>query len=60
LMASDTEWVAFVDSIRDPRFHDANRVIVEGRWDPEALAYAGYVMLERWGYEGLKASSATC
>jgi len=45
----------FIDSIGDPRFHDVNRVIVGGRWDPEALAYVGYVVLERWGYEGLRA-----
>jgi len=45
----------FIDSTGDPRFHDVNRVIIEGRWDPEALAYADYVVLERWGYEGLKA-----
>jgi len=44
----------FIDSIEDPRLHDANRVVVESRWVPEALAYAGHVVLERWGYEGLK------
>jgi len=45
----------FIDSVEDPRFHDANRVIVEGRWDPEALVYAGSVVLKKWGYEGLRA-----
>lgn len=45
----------FIDSIGDPTFHDANRVIIRNRWDPEALLYAAYVVLEKWGFDGLRA-----
>jgi hypothetical protein len=42
----------FIDSIPE---HDANRVIVEGHWIPEALLYLALATYERWGYIGLKA-----
>jgi len=45
----------FIDSIENPRLHNANRVVAESEWVPEALAYAGHVVLDRWGYESLKA-----
>ena len=37
-------------------FHDANRVITNGRWDLEALLYLVVVVYGKWGYEGIKAS----
>jgi hypothetical protein len=45
----------FIDSIPEPEYHDANRVIIEGHWIPEALLYLALVTYERWGDIGLKA-----
>jgi hypothetical protein len=45
----------FIDSIPEPEYHDANRVIVEGHWIPEALLYLALVTYERWSDVGLKA-----
>jgi hypothetical protein len=41
----------FIDSI----VHDVGRIIVDGRWSPEALLYLAVISYERWGYEGVKA-----
>jgi hypothetical protein len=42
----------FVD---DPEHHDINRVIVNGRWNPEAFLYLAFTSYKAWGCEGLKA-----
>jgi hypothetical protein len=38
----------------NPLGHDVNRIIINGRWDPEALLYLAVVIYEKWSYEGLK------
>jgi len=45
----------FIDSIPEPEYHDANRVIVEGHWVPEALLHLALATYEGWGDIGLKA-----
>jgi hypothetical protein len=48
------EVTKFINSTHKPEYHDANRVIIEGHWIPEALLHLALVTYERWGYIGLK------
>jgi len=45
----------FIDATCDPRFHDANRVIINDHRVSEALLYVAIVVYERWDIKGLKA-----
>lgn len=46
----------FIDSIKDPEAHDLNRVILHKRWHPEALFHLTVIILDRYGFKGLRAT----